>query len=55
MRFLIRSLLWRTLVVTPAASAATPIMMSPEWAKEACTAWNADPVLTTKLRRDGLG
>lgn len=53
MRFLIRSSLWLTFVITPAAFAATPVMMSPEWAKEACSAWNADPVLTTKLVETG--
>ena len=28
---------------------AAPVLMSPEWAKSACEAWNADAVLTDKL------
>ena len=28
---------------------AAPVLMSPEWAKSACDAWNADAVLTDKL------
>jgi len=40
------------LAMTAAASAA-PVMMSPEWALEACNAWNADPVLTKKLYESG--
>ena len=28
---------------------AAPVMMSADWAKEACEAWNRDPVLTDKL------
>ncbi|UCH53550.1 MAG: SCP2 sterol-binding domain-containing protein [Pseudomonadota bacterium] len=35
----------------PAApeAGAKPVFMSAEWGKLACDAWNADPVLTTKL------
>lgn len=32
---------------------AAPVLMSPEWAKAACDAWNADPVLTEKLVKSG--
>ena len=32
-----------------APAAAAPTMMSGEWAKAACEAWNKDPVLTEKL------
>jgi putative sterol carrier protein len=32
---------------------AQSVMMSPEWAKGMCEAWNADPVLTTKLVESG--
>ena len=32
---------------TPAL--AEPVLMSTEWAKDACGAWNKDPVLTDKL------
>lgn len=28
---------------------AAPVLMSAEWAKDACDAWNSDPVLTDKL------
>jgi putative sterol carrier protein len=31
------------------SAAAAPPLLSPEWAKGACDAWNADPVLTGKL------
>ena len=34
-------------------AAAAPVMMSPEWANDACNAWNADPVLTQKLHESG--
>jgi putative sterol carrier protein len=42
-------------VVLVAAGTATaaPVMMSPDWAVEACNAWNADPVLTKKLFESG--
>ena len=36
-----------------AAAAAAPVMMSAEWGKEACEAWNRDPVLTDKLVESG--
>ena len=32
---------------------AAPVMMSADWAKEACEAWNRDPVLTDKLVETG--
>ena len=28
---------------------AAPVLMSADWAKDACAAWNKDPVLTDKL------
>jgi putative sterol carrier protein len=34
-------------------AAAAPVMMSADWAAEACKAWNADPVLTHKLSESG--
>ncbi len=34
-------------------AAAAPLMMSPDWARDACKAWNADPVLTQKLYESG--
>ena len=36
-----------------ATAAAAPVMMSAEWGKEACEAWNRDPVLTDKLVESG--
>jgi putative sterol carrier protein len=36
-----------------ASAAAAPVMMSSDWAKEACEAWNRDPVLTDKLVESG--
>ncbi len=32
---------------------AAPALMSAEWAKDACGAWNKDPVLTDKLAESG--
>jgi putative sterol carrier protein len=36
---------------TPAAAA--PVLMSADWARETCSAWNKDPVLTDKLVESG--
>jgi putative sterol carrier protein len=36
-----------------AVAHAAPVMMSAEWASEACTAWNKDPVLTEGLAKSG--
>lgn len=41
-----------TLAYASAATAA-PVFMSGEWAAEMCKAWNADPVLTKKLKKSG--
>lgn len=39
-----------TPVASPqAASAPAPQLMSPQWAAQACDAWNADPTLTQNL------
>lgn len=38
---------------TAGAAAAGPVLMSAEWARAACTAWNADPVLPVKLHESG--
>ena len=35
------------------AASAEPVLMSAEWAQAACTAWNADAVLPTKLQESG--
>lgn len=40
-------------VVLSAPVAAAPVLMSAEWAKDACEAWNKDPVLTDKLVESG--
>ena len=32
---------------------AAPVLMSAEWGKDACDAWNKDPVLTDKLVESG--
>ena len=40
-------------VVLSAPLAAAPVLMSAEWAKDACEAWNKDPVLTDKLVESG--
>jgi putative sterol carrier protein len=37
----------------PSTGAAQPPLMSPEWAKEACDAWNKSPVLTGQLVESG--
>jgi len=36
-----------------APALAAPVLMSADWAKEACEAWNKDPVLTDKLVESG--
>ena len=36
-----------------AVAAAPPLMMSEEWARSACVAWNADPVLPLELQKSG--
>ncbi len=41
-----------SLLFASAASAA-PVMMSAEWAKGMCDAWNAEPILTGKLMESG--
>jgi putative sterol carrier protein len=35
------------------AAAQTPVLMSPPWAEQACTAWNKDPELTRGLFESG--
>jgi putative sterol carrier protein len=35
------------------SQAAPPTMMSEEWARAACEAWNADPVLPVELQKSG--
>ncbi len=38
-----------TALLFVAGVAQAQVMMSPEWAQNACTAWNAEPTLTDKL------
>jgi len=47
--------LFTILVLTSAvhSAQAQTIMMSPDWAKQACEAWNANPVLTKELFETG--
>jgi putative sterol carrier protein len=41
------------LAAVAGAAAAAPVLMSEEWAKSACTAWNADKTLTVDLHESG--
>ena len=41
------------LVCAAQAAGAAPVMMSADWAHDACEAWNADPVLPAKLFESG--
>jgi putative sterol carrier protein len=40
-------------IASAGSAAAAPVLMSAEWAKDACEAWNKDPVLTDKLVESG--
>ena len=40
-------------LLAASSASAQGVLMSPEWAKGMCEAWNADPVLTTKLVESG--
>lgn len=42
-----------TAAVAIQVDAADPVLMSADWAKAACIAWNADPVLPVKLQESG--
>ncbi|GAB4164978.1 MAG: SCP2 sterol-binding domain-containing protein [Rhodocyclaceae bacterium] len=39
--------------VAAGLASAAPVLMSADWAKQACEAWNQDPVLTEKLVESG--
>jgi len=41
------------LAVASPLCAAAPALMTPQWAQEMCKAWNADPILTSKLVESG--
>ncbi len=50
----IRSLAAALAAIALAAPAlAAPVMMTGDWGKDACVAWNKDPVLTDKLVESG--
>lgn len=40
-------------LATAGAAGAAPTLMSADWAREACSAWNADATLTGKLYESG--
>lgn len=40
-------------VLASGGATAAPVMMSADWAREACSAWNADATLTGKLHESG--
>jgi putative sterol carrier protein len=40
-------------IILGAPASAAPVLMSADWAKDACAAWNNDPVLTDKLVDSG--
>jgi putative sterol carrier protein len=40
-------------MIVAAPASAAPVLMSADWAKDACAAWNNDPVLTDKLVESG--
>jgi putative sterol carrier protein len=40
-------------MIVGAPASAAPVLMSADWAKDACAAWNSDPVLTDKLVESG--
>ena len=41
------------LAAVAGTSAAAPVLMSEEWAKQACLAWNGDKTLTEQLHESG--
>lgn len=53
MKFSTRLLGGAAALLLAKAAAATPVMMSGEWAVAACDAWNANPVLTGELAESG--
>ena len=46
-------LLFAASLTIATAHAADPVLMSADWAKAACEAWNADAVLPVKLQESG--
>ena len=52
MRKIVRCAACATLAAAGSVAAA-PVLMSADWAREACQAWNADATLTQKLNESG--
>lgn len=50
-RLSIRALAAAAGLAAASLAQAAPVMMSAEWAREACTAWNGDPALTEGLAK----
>jgi putative sterol carrier protein len=50
---LVRIALWSALTLPLAALAQSPVLMSPQWAEQACSAWNKEAVLTGELVESG--
>jgi len=49
MRNELRAALLAAAATLATSAQAAPLLLSPEWAAQACTAWNQDPVLTKEL------
>lgn len=52
-KYLRPALLASALLAAVGSASAEPLLMSGEWGKAACDAWNADPVLTDELASSG--
>jgi putative sterol carrier protein len=44
---------WAAALLAAGAASAEPVLMSADWARAACEAWNADAVLPVKLQESG--
>lgn len=51
--YIIASLVTLVIVALAAPVHAAPVLMSADWGREACDAWNAEPVLTDRLVESG--
>jgi putative sterol carrier protein len=49
----VKGLVAAALCAAASAASAAPGLMSAEWARDACQAWNADATLTTQLQASG--
>ncbi len=50
---ILKSIALTALLAASVSANAAPVLMSAEWTKAACDAWNADPVLTEGLLESG--